>query len=280
MSTHLDWRRVSPRQPQRSVSVQVDADLHTAIYHYIRPEHLASAVRERKLWMRNVEGWDDPVESIWGKEVFGAVNESRSHTHKKQAFGHCWSLDGVNESMWRLHTDRCTHKDANGEPYPPSLPPVRIQSTPQKLVDGFLRVIADHRGKAFTGRVSYKGDQELADVVAAVRGMHEDDKVAAVLARALHAKRLEYSKEQEWRVLWIETGAVGAHRELPFDTVGLLDGVVVGPTKDHVRRQEVVDLLIESGVPPARITCSRLYETPHWGHLLSQAKPIPAGRRS
>jgi len=166
----------------------------TPIYRVFRRRHLLKTLRTGRNVLVKPKMWDDPFENVVFQKTSFMLGREQVETPtylRERFYGQCWTLNQEEtDALWRI--------------YSPEKDGVRVKSTIGSLFDALYdennwRAWASY----YMGRVLYKNEKNI--VAFLKRGIS-----AAALAdwrwtaSTLLFKRLEFSHENEVRVLFIE----------------------------------------------------------------------------
>lgn len=242
---------------RRHLNVDSTLDLNRSIYRYMQPEYLLSLIRTRELYFSHVGSWPDPFEHWWHSILF----DGDSPLKGARAFATCWTWRCRDEPFWRLHEQRCDHRDERGERYPKGPPPVRIKSTLKRIIDAVSIPLRDAEAKVFVAPVGYVTTKELLRHRSSLATAPAE--IAREAAHALTYKRLGFQYEKEVRILWIDRSPVGVSRQIPVDAGLLIDEVMIGPVpEDQKERAHSVRQQLRDAGYKGQIKRSLIYRPP------------------
>jgi len=220
-----NWIRVAGSDNGGAVYLLDNLDASSYLYRYMSANHGLATLREQSLYLSNVQRWIDPYERWWCEVLFHEGSKLRD----VNVFGTCWTTRRRSEPFWRLYEDRCSHRDARGNPLPKSDPPIRLKAKLANLIQVFAATVSQQEAKVYIGQVRY---DKTVDIVQNAKRLLEGKEVSSIAAASMMTKRLSFRFEREVRALWIDRRLGRESRSVAFDRASLIEQVMVGPARE------------------------------------------------
>jgi hypothetical protein len=261
-------RDLRPRDHRHHSNILDIEDLDAAIYRILPKNRLVSALQESRLTLTRVARWDDPFENWALRATLISDTGERialSNIHS-QYFGQCWTLKEESDAMWRI--------------YSPNFEAVKIRTTVQKLFDSFYDyddVVRDV--SYFMGLVRYLPVEQIKVIMG-----NPDivphlifDSSAQLTVRTLLTKRLEFSHEEEVRLIrYIGASNSELSNDYPsfnVDTNQVFDELVIDP-RCSVEQAALIRKDIEMVGYRGPVRQSELYQFPTFESPLPKTPPF------
>ncbi len=226
-------------------------DLDQKIYRIFSIGRFKELMQTKELVLVNPKKWDDPFENFFLKanaidpngEIISLENIADSW------YGQCWTYNKESDALWRI--------------YRPNKDGIRVSTTIRKLFTWLWDENDRFRNlKYFIGKVTYMQRSEIEDFMEKtsfgdIAFGGQNDK----FARLLCIKRLEFSHENEVRILVDDTnkkGRGGCYRVF-FNYQDILEDVCIDPRLNTADYSAIKEDLENHGCT-LPITQSELYK--------------------
>lgn len=241
-----------------------ETDLEKSIYRIFPIKRLIELFTDKKLYMPQVNSWEDVYENFFlksnflidGKEVVGLKEDSELY------FGQCWSLIEDSDAMWRIYS-----QDKKS---------VRVKTTIRKLFDAVASIencgVSLDSGygiimDTFIGAVNYKSREELN--VWAKNQIIKKENFHPNIIESLFIKRDSFRHESEVRIIYCaEESETKIEHDSPVPLIGFsvnpyefIKEIAFDPRADDSFIIAYKDIFIKTiSFPENRIIKSKLYD--------------------
>ena len=168
--------------------------INTSIYRIFKMNYFIKMLVNKKNVLVKPKLWDDPFENFifrTGNFEVGAETQFTSNYVRERFYGQCWTVNSnETDALWRI--------------YSPQKDGVLVKTTIDKLFSSIYNIL-DFRAYAsyFIGKVEYYNEEEIIEY------LKQGFKYYKLInnrwtATTLLIKRIEFSHENEIRLLFIE----------------------------------------------------------------------------
>lgn len=173
------------------INMKNGGDLDRPIYRVFNYQRLLTLFELRKNTLVKPVLWDDPFENFILETASKALSNYSHYDFeaRNNFFGQCWSLLEESDAMWRI--------------YSPDKMGVKVKTTIRKLFDSLLNSIEVESGHCFVGKVKYMDSELLKDKLMDMAWLDMEMITYDGQAASLLVKRLEFTHEQEVRLLFL-----------------------------------------------------------------------------
>ncbi len=228
----------------------------TPIYRVFSFRRFCEQLQANQLSLRWPEKWDDPFENfiLKGNAVLPEGLPIMLKHLRRSLYGQCWTLHEESDAMWRIYTQ--TKGDG-----------VKVRTTARKLIRAFP---SERALSVYLGRVKYRSDGEIEQIMKSQFGDFMDNGVGEGLAKTLLIKRVEFEHEQEVRLIYTDVN----DRDLLQDTYSfpvnpneLYEEIVLDPRLDDPYVEKSIQVIEKLGYS-GPIRKSSLYRIPDFDPIL------------
>jgi hypothetical protein len=225
------------RWPNRMNGIWIDQEMwDRRIYRIFDHDRFLAILREQRMGLMPVGGWQDPFENFLLKCDVQLKDGRRAslQTVQKSWFGQCWTLHAESDAMWRIYSDK-----QQG---------VRVSTTIGQLFDAvYDRNDEFAQLNYYIGKVQYWARADIEDLLNSTSFLDITSGGQTVqFAGLLCVKRPEFEHENEVRVI-VHDQTSPSVRQVNLEPLSLFDDLVLDPRLDDTALQSRVQDLQNAG---------------------------------